>query len=334
MDNDALLKLVKHVKKTLLFPKNSSIFRKWNRKVVCNLNEKIEKGKISLQEEILSHLNTALRLLLAIEKAEVYSTDMAKPLIHLTHFIDKISEFSFLLNENLSYRELKKVNNKLYNLLKKMNSLLSELLNVLPEKEKVIEFYNDEKWSHLNSLKEESPFFLPQSLARDVMATWRNKAEAVLISIDMGLSSILEKQPLEWLDAIATFLHLHEKNKSKQTYVKAITEFLKQPSNLAQIISHLPLECQGLLRLVLEAGGSFPYACLIRYFGNDLHDGFYWQIKPPKSTIGMVRTRGLLFVGNMERMGTLTKVAFIPKDLRFMLHHLTATPGNILRLPE
>ncbi len=166
------------------------------------------------------------------------------------------------------------------------------------------------------------------------MANWRGKAEEIILTSEMDLFSVLEKQPLEWIEAIAAFLNLLEGNKSKRAYVDTITSFLKKPSNLIQVVANLPEEAHGVLRVVLEAGGSFPYACLIRYFGNDLYDGFYWRIKPPRSAIGIIRARGLLFVGQMKRMGTLTKVAFIPSDLRPILRHLTTVPDNILRLPE
>ncbi|MDL1956091.1 MAG: hypothetical protein LWW95_03435 [Candidatus Desulfofervidus auxilii] len=334
-NRSSLINLIEEMEKTLFLPYDFNRLRqRLNLNSICYLDKEIEKQKLNLQEEILECLNTAFRLLRVIEETETFSSNIIEPLISLTHLVDRLSEFAIFLDKKLCYKDLKKITSQLYEVFDKVEIQLKELLEAIPQKEKIIELYTDENWHHLEIINEEPFLSLPRSLAKEVMANWRGKAEEIILTSEMDLFSVLEKQPLEWIEAIAAFLNLLEGNKSKKAYVDTITSFLKKPSNLIQVVANLPEEAHGVLRVVLEAGGSFPYACLIRYFGNDIYDGFYWRIKPPRSAIGIIRARGLLFVGQMKRMGTLTKVAFIPSDLRPILRHLTTVPDNILRLPE
>ena len=166
------------------------------------------------------------------------------------------------------------------------------------------------------------------------MAGWRKETERMILSPDMDLVTVLEKQPIEWLEAIYTFSGLTDDCRNKTQYVQAISNFLKKESNLKQIVQELHFSAQRALSFILEANGICPYEYLINIFGNDNQDGFYWRERPPKSVIGISRARGLLFVGHIKKLNNIQKIAFIPSDLRHPLQRIISIPDNNHHLLE
>jgi len=295
---------------------------------IHSLKEEIENYKLALQEEILVMLDASYRLLRAIEKIEVLNPVMSKAFLSLSQLIDKLSHIMNVLENTHSFRAFKKIDKKIHHYFEEIDTQFVQLLEILPQKDKVIELYSDEKWNHFEDMQDDVLLPLPKSIAKELMANWRASAEEILFTSKMDLIAVLQKQPIEWVEAIYTFLELPNECKKKKEYIAAISAFLKQKSNLTSVLQKLPLPAQRLLGVVLEAGGIFPYTCLVECFGNDVYDGFYWREKPPKSIIGILRARGLLFVGRMK--GRKHKVAFIPVDLRENLQGLITISDNIL----
>jgi hypothetical protein len=70
------------------------------------------------------------------------------------------------------------------------------------------------------------------------------------------------------------------------------------------------------MRYTLNRGGWVKYGELSRQFGDETRDGWWWDRNPPQSTIGQLRLRGLLFVGQAPIGSRHYKVAVIPNELR------------------
>ncbi|MCD6319481.1 MAG: DUF2384 domain-containing protein, partial [Candidatus Desulfofervidaceae bacterium] len=325
--------LINRLEKKLKLPYDFNRLRcRLNIGCVHSLQEEIENYKLALQEEILVILDVSYRLLRAIEKVEALTPLMSKPFLSLSQLIDNLSHLMNILENTHSYRTFKKIEKEIHRFFEKIDAQFFQLLEMLPQKEKVIELYTDDNWNHFEDMHDDILLPLPKSLAKELMANWRASAEETLFTPEMNLLSVLQKQPIEWIEAIYTFLELPDGGRRKKEYITAINAFLKYKSNLLSVVQKLPLPAQKLLGVVLEAGGIFPYTCLVECFGNDIYDGFYWREKPPKSVIGILRARGLLFVGRMK--GKKCKVAFIPVDLRKNLQEVITIPDNIPHLPE
>jgi hypothetical protein len=287
---------------------------------VYDLRVELEKYKLALQEQILIMLDSSLRLLRAIEKTVgVLLAENADMLLEISNLIDELTDFVVILDKISSLRDFRTVEKEINYLFNEIEENLLLFLDTLPQRDEIITLYGDEDWDHIQDVNEKLPLPLPQLLAREIMVNWRASAEEILLTPEMNLKTVLEKQPIEWIEAISNFLGVNEGCKKKDDHIQAITTFLYSKSNLKRLLNTFTPPAKELLNTVLEAGGFFPYVCLVKYFGNDLQDGFYWREKPPKSIIGVLRARGLLFVGHLQKGQKKVKIALIPADLRPLL---------------
>jgi len=86
---------------------------------------------------------------------------------------------------------------------------------------------------------------------------------------------------------------------------------------LSQIVSELPEKSKEALLLCLKQGGVVKYGQLKDY---DDEMDFFWKDEMPSSTIGALRQKGLFIVGKMNFGDRQFKVAFIPIEIRDLLH--------------
>jgi len=300
-----------------------------------NLGNQIQDYKLKLEKKILTILDAGFRLLRAVEKTETINPFMIKTLSHLTQLIDKLSNFLIFLETTYSFTTLKEIEKQLYLSFDQIEAKFLELLKGVVKKEEVIRLYLNKNWNHFDDINENKALNpLPISLSKALMAGWRKEIERMIFSADMDLVTVLEKQPIEWLEAIYTFLGLTDDCKNKTQYVQAISIFLKKESNLKQTVQELGFSAQRALNFILEANGMCPYEYLTNIFGDDIQDGFYWRERPPKSVIGISRARGLVFVGHIKGINNIQKIAFIPCDLRHPLQRAISIPDNSRHLLE
>ena len=299
------------------------------------LGNQIQDYKLKLERRILTILDAGFRLLRAVEKTETINPFMTKTLSHLTQLIDKLSNFLIFLETTHSFTTLKEIEKQLYLFFDQIEAKFLELLKGVVKKEEVIRLYLNKDWNHFDDINEGKALNpLPSSLSNALMAGWRKEIERMIFSADMDLATVLEKQPIEWLEAIYTFLGLTDDCKNKTQYVQAISIFLKKESNLKQTVQELGFSAQRALNFILEANGMCPYEYLTNIFGDDIQDGFYWRERPPKSVIGISRARGLVFVGHIKGINNIQKIAFIPCDLRHPLQRIISIPDNNRHLLE
>jgi len=139
------------------------------------------------------------------------------------------------------------------------------------------------------------------------------QAESVVLAPYTKLSAILNKYPFQWIDSICEEIKINVKER-KDAKVKLIAAKLQ--NNIVEITANLSQKSKEALNLILNNGGFLQYGKLKGY---DDEASFCWNENPPKSTIGILRLKGILAVGKMPIAGRMYKVAMIPKDIRGLL---------------
>lgn len=163
------------------------------------------------------------------------------------------------------------------------------------------------------------PFIVNADALTDyMMDKWREEAEEKPINLNTTLSAAFNKSLWQQVDAACIASGLSAKGQRKQK-TAALVARLTDMNHLTQLIAGLTPQGRVILRRTLDAGGWIKLGELTREFGSQDGDGLFWNERPPKSHIGQVRARGLLFVGKAGIGGRNYKVAVIPKELREML---------------
>jgi len=137
------------------------------------------------------------------------------------------------------------------------------------------------------------------------------KAESILVHENSTVSSIVNKYPAQWVDGICKSLELNTKGR-KSKKAKMIAEKLK--SDIHDVLEKLPEKSLEALAFVLKKDGIVKYSQVSRRFDDEI--GFWWNEHPRVSTVGMLRSHGLLYVGKKPFGDRLYKVALVPQELR------------------
>ena len=138
---------------------------------------------------------------------------------------------------------------------------------------------------------------------------WIGYVELIKITKRSNLKALLNKLPAEWVNGIAK--NLGVKARRKREKVELIAELLK--GRCDKIAESLPEDARQALTFVMDRGGVVRYSELRRNF--DCSVSWWWSKKKQRSTVGMLRTHGLLFVGVMK-LDRYCKVAYVPCELR------------------
>ena len=171
------------------------------------------------------------------------------------------------------------------------------------------------------------PFIVdPMAFSDYVIDQMREDAEEKPINLSTTLSAALNKSLWQIVDAACIASGLPHKGPRKQK-VAALTARLMDASHLAQLVTGLSPQGRAILQRTLDAGGWIKVGELTREFGSQDGDGLFWNERPPKSHIGQVRARGLLFVGKAGISGRNFKIAVIPKELREPLTAIVKSSG-------
>ncbi len=139
-------------------------------------------------------------------------------------------------------------------------------------------------------------------------------ANSISLNISSTLHSCLNKLPTEWVNAIAMFWK-RPAIRLKRERIKDITSFLLDEKSFPNIAENISKSEKQVLQVILDNDSFVQYGRLERKFGNENDDSYWWTNNPPKSTIGKLRYKGLLFVGKAPIKSRNYKIAFIPKDL-------------------
>jgi hypothetical protein len=161
-----------------------------------------------------------------------------------------------------------------------------------------------------------TPFILDPDI---MMNAYENeqvaRIENIQLRIGSSFQSVMIKYPCHWVDWMCNYYQIHQRVKKDK--VRAIEH--KLASDLSSIAQDLPKRCKDVLRLCMENGGFVKYQ-MLKHYDDDFE--FFWDEQPLSSTIGVLRQRGLLFIGKMWFGGRNCKVAFVPLELRGSLEDL------------
>ncbi|MGB8644761.1 MAG: hypothetical protein WCF84_05960 [Anaerolineae bacterium] len=154
-----------------------------------------------------------------------------------------------------------------------------------------------------------------------MMEEWRDEEDDKPIRITTALMPALNKSNSQIVDAICHSLNLSSKGRRNLKAAK-IGETLTDPVRLHAIIAKRPIEQRLELKRVLDAGGWIRLAALTEEFGSQTGDQWFWNEKPPTSTLGQLRVHGLVFIGQALIGKKKTHVAVVPTDLRAPLSEI------------
>jgi len=143
---------------------------------------------------------------------------------------------------------------------------------------------------------------------------WREEIEAKVLPPKTTLQAALNKLPAPWIDGICVCLGMPVQG-TRREKVACIRLYLTHAASLRRTIETLRSECREALEYMLQQDGRVKYGEFSRRFGDAEGDSWWWDKKPPHSTLGQLRSRGLVFVGKTPIAGRLCKVAIIPQEL-------------------
>jgi len=171
-----------------------------------------------------------------------------------------------------------------------------------------------------------SPFILdPDIFMESFNEAQIKKAENIILLKNSKISTIINKYPAQWVNGICEEFSISIKGKKS---IKAEMIASKIQEELQSILNSIPEESKKALKIVLNNGGVVKYNKLQDY---DDEITFWWSEKPPNSTIGLLRLKGLLAVGKMPMSGKMYNIAIIPDDIRKELKNLLNNPKDDAR---
>ena len=146
------------------------------------------------------------------------------------------------------------------------------------------------------------------------------------------LRSALGRLPGHWLGAVCRAVGVSEGG-AKKSKIDAVSGLLQNPASLAPIVNALGAEARSLLQAILTQGGTARYGAVVKQFGDEAVDSYFWWEHPPTSVIGRLRVLGLVYVGytlvNTRRQRTLV----VPADLRGPLQEVLDPEGQLVPTP-
>ena len=142
------------------------------------------------------------------------------------------------------------------------------------------------------------------------------------------LRTLLKGIPVIWLDPVCAALEIDIRAlKHRKDRELAIARTLLDSGSLRQVVrGRLSAEERKLLALLVERGGEVPSSTVVRRFGRDDTDGWFWNEAPPTSILGRLRLHGLAFVGRSATAGR--RAVVVPRELREPLVAVLETAGR------
>ncbi len=176
------------------------------------------------------------------------------------------------------------------------------------------------------TLREEDVLIL---LMGEMQIRWRKQIEDAPIRPNTRLKTALAKLPSHWLDAIGRQGGLEEARNRKDR-IDALVEWLPREESLRQIWNSLPLPSREVLNWILrEQHGAAKIQNLSRRYGADTDITWWWsEGQRPETPLGMLRSRGLVYVGKIRQGRRRFRLAVVPVELRKTLIKIAAEPPD------
>jgi hypothetical protein len=141
------------------------------------------------------------------------------------------------------------------------------------------------------------------------------KFESILINPGTRLRTVMSKYPSQWVDGMCTALGIGVKGRVKREKIRLVVSKL-QSGHVEELLrgKKLPEGSTEALRLLSGSGWVLRYGVLAKQFSDE--NGMWWNEKPPKSDIGLLKLHGLVVVGRMLSPKRFYKVAVVPVEVR------------------
>jgi hypothetical protein len=154
-------------------------------------------------------------------------------------------------------------------------------------------------------------------LMGEMQMRWRNKVEDAPLRPNTHLKTALAKLPSHWLEAVCRQAGL-EDARNRKGRIDGFAEWLRQEENLRKAWDSLPLPSREVLRwILLERHGSVRMQNLSRRFGPDTDITWWWhEGQTPETPFGLLRSKGLVYVGKIREGKRRVRIAVVPADLR------------------
>ncbi|MBN1478974.1 DUF1841 family protein [candidate division KSB1 bacterium] len=142
-----------------------------------------------------------------------------------------------------------------------------------------------------------------------------DQSSFIKLSPNASSLDIYSELPLEWIYAMSNYWQRPEQ-KLKRDHINEILNYFSAPEFIDDLPNQLSREEKECLLFVLNNDNCVPYAKASKEYGPEHNDGYWWTQDIPKSTLGNLRMKGLLIVGEVTMGDETKRVVMIPHDLR------------------
>lgn len=142
-----------------------------------------------------------------------------------------------------------------------------------------------------------------------------DQASFIKFSTNASSLEIYSELPIEWIYAISNYWQRPEQ-KLKRDHIKEIIDYFSSSDFVNDLPSQLSREEKECLLFVLNNDNCVPYSKASKEYGPEHNDGYWWTQEVPKSTLGNLRMKGLLIVGEVTQDDETKRIVMIPNDLK------------------
>ncbi len=178
-----------------------------------------------------------------------------------------------------------------------------------------------------DTLREEDVLVL---LMGEMQMRWRKQIENAPLKPNTRLKTALTKLPSHWLAAISRQGDLGEV-RNRKGRIDALAEWLPREENLRKIWNSFPLPSREVLSwILLEKSGAVKIQNLSRRYGADTDITWWWnEGQMPETPLGLLRSRGLVYVGKIREGKRRFRIAVVPVELRKALTRIAREPRSM-----
>ncbi len=178
-----------------------------------------------------------------------------------------------------------------------------------------------------DALREEDVLML---LMGEMQMRWRKQVENAPLKPNTRLKTALTKLPSHWLEAISRQGDLGEVRNRKDR-IDVLTEWLPKEENLRKIWNSLPFPSREVVHwILLERNGAVKIQNLSRRYGADTDITWWWnEGQVPETPLGLLRSKGLVYVGKIREGKRRFRIAVVPVELRKALTRIAQDPRSM-----
>ncbi len=134
------------------------------------------------------------------------------------------------------------------------------------------------------------------------------------IVLPLSLVAAFKNLSSEWIEAISNFWK-RPSFPAKYDRIMDLEKVFKSPEFINNVTKCLTSKEKQALQMLLDNEGYIKYGKMIKVFGDEESDNYWWTQQAPKSILGQLRYKGLVFAGRAKLTTNKYKIILIPYDL-------------------